>query len=55
MRSLVFPALVAIAAGVMSSLAAAQNSPPVFKSGIDLVRFDLRVTDPVGGSVTVPA
>src|SRR5262249_3939397 len=32
--------------------AAAQNSPPVFKSGVDLVRFDLRVTDASGRPIT---
>lgn len=51
-RSLVLPALAAIAAGAVSSFAAPQNGQPVFKSGIDLVRFDLRVTDSSGRPVT---
>ena len=52
MRSPVFPALVAIAAGAMSSFAAPQSSQPVFTSGVDLVRFDLRVTDASGRPIT---
>jgi VWFA-related protein len=51
-RSFDLGARAAIVAGAASGIAAAQNGPPVFKSGVDLVRFDLRVTDGSGRPIT---